>query len=234
MNQIKSVLLPGSFFEDDYVNKTKYLLSNEIDTIYLFDHSINPVSRNLGIYDLVDGVAKLNHIVNGEKKLGVCVLNVNARNFSTLFSSYISNFLEIKKFKLGIGSGDDKYETRNNHSNNFEEVINDIKSNKNFKKNNVQLFVGGNSKEKIDLVLKHSLGINQWLGTMEDFQSKFSYYKQIKNPLGELSVCLRDNHFENLDNDMFYERIYILKDSNSEIFYKTIDNILKWISSVMN
>jgi|TARA_B100001093_G_C26774919_1_gene991892 hypothetical protein len=227
MNQIKSVLLPGSFFEDDYVNKTKYLLSNEIDTIYLFDHSINPVSRNLGIYDLVDGVAKLNHIVNGEKKLGVCVLNVNARNFSTLFSSYISNFLEIKKFKLGIGSGDDKYETRNNHSNNFEEVINDIKSNKNFKKNNVQLFVGGNSKEKIDLVLKHSLGINQWLGTMEDFQSKFSYYKQIKNPLGELSVCLRDNHFENLDNDMFYEKIYILKDSNSEIFYKTIDNILK-------
>ena len=227
MNQIKSVLLPGSFFEDDYVNKTKYLLSNEIDTIYLFDHSINPVSRNLGIYDLVDGVAKLNHIVNGEKKLGVCVLNVNARNFSTLFSSYISNFLEIKKFKLGIGSGDDKYETRNNHSNNFEEVINDIKSNKNFKKNNVQLFVGGNSKEKIDLVLKHSLGINQWLGTMEDFQSKFSYYKQIKNPLGELSVCLRDNHFEKLDNDMFYERIYILKDSNSEIFYKTIDNIFK-------
>ncbi len=227
MNQIKSVLLPGSFFEDDYVNKTKYLLSNEIDTIYLFDHSINPVSRNLGIYDLIDGVAKLNHIVNGEKKLGVCVLNVNARNFSTLFSSYISNFLEIKKFKLGIGSGDDKYETRNNHSNNFEEVINDIKSNKNFKKNNVQLFVGGNSKEKIDLVLKHSLGINQWLGTMEDFQSKFSYYKQIKNPLGELSVCLRDNHFENLDNDMFYEKIYILKDSNSEIFYKTIDNILK-------
>jgi len=227
MNQIKSVLLPGSFFEDDYVNKTKYLLSNEIDTIYLFDHSINPVSRDLGIYDLVDGVAKLNHIVNGEKNLGVCVLNVNARKFSTLFSNYICNFLEIKKFKLGIGSGDDKYETRNNYSNNFEEVINDIKSNKNFKKNNVQLFVGGNSKEKIDLVLKHSLGINQWLGTMEDFQSKFSYYKQIKNPFGELSVCLRENHFKNLDNDMFYEKIYILKDSNSEIFYKTIDNILK-------
>ena len=39
---------------------------------------------------------------------------------------------------------------------------------------------------------------------------------------------------ENLDNDMFYEKIYILKDSNSEIFYKTIDNIFKWISSVMN
>ena len=58
MNQIKSVLLPGSFFEDDYVNKTKYLLSNEIDTIYLFDHSINPVSRDLGIYDLVDGVVE--------------------------------------------------------------------------------------------------------------------------------------------------------------------------------
>ncbi len=227
MNQIKSVLLPGSFFVDDYVNKTKYLLSNEIDTIYLFDHSINPVNRNLDMYDLVDGVAKLNHIVNGEKNLGVCVLNVNARKFSTLFNNYICNFLEIKKFKLGIGSGDAKYETRNNYSNNLEEVIKDIKSNKNFRKNNVQLFVGGNSKEKIDLVLKHSLGINQWLGTIEDFQSKYSCYKKIKNPIGELSICLSDNHSKNLHSDMFYEKIYILKDSNSEIFYKTIDNILK-------
>ena len=227
MNQIKSVLLPGSFFVDDYVNKTKYLLSNEIDTIYLFDHSINPISKNQGMYDLVDGVAKLNHIVNGEKNLGVCVLNVNARQFSTLFKNYICKFLEINKFKLGIGSGDDKYETRDNYSNNFEEVINDIKSNKNFKKNNVQLFVGGNSKEKIDLVLKHSLGINQWLGRIKDFQSKARYYNQIKNPVGELSMCLRDNHSVNLDKDIFYEKIYILKDSNSEIFYKTIDNILK-------
>ena len=77
MNQIKSVLLPGSFFEEDYVNKTKYLLSNEIDTIYLFDHSINPVSRNLSMYNLIDGVVKLNHIVKGEKNLGVCVLNLS-------------------------------------------------------------------------------------------------------------------------------------------------------------
>ena len=130
MNQIKSVLLPGSFFEEDYVNKTKYLLSNEIDTIYLFDHLINPVSRNLSMYNLIDGVVKLNHIVKGEKNLGVCVLNVNARQFSTLFYNYIYDFLELKNFKLGIGSGDNKYETRNNYSNNFEEVINDIKSNK--------------------------------------------------------------------------------------------------------
>ena len=227
MNQIKSVLLPGSFFEDDYVNKTKYLLSKEIDTIYLFDHSINPVSRNLSMYNLIDGVVKLNHIVKGEKNLGVCVLNVNARQFSTLFYNYIYDFLELKNFKLGIGSGDNKYETRNNYSNNFEEVINDIKSNKNFKKNNIQLFVGGNSKEKIDLVLKYELGINQWLGTIEDFQSKSSHYKQIKNPVGELSICLRHNNFENFDNDIFYEKIFIVKDSNTEIFYKTIDNILK-------
>ena len=227
MNQIKSVLLPGSFFADNYVNKTKYLLSKDIDTIYLFDHLNNPVGKNLVMYDLIDGMTKVNHIVNGEKNLGVCVLNINAREYSFLFSNYIFNFLEIKNFKLGIGTGDDKYETRKNYSNNIEEVINDIKSNKNFTKNNIQLFVGGNSKEKIDLIKKHSLGLNQWTGKLEDFQSKAYQYKQIKQPVGELSMCLKDENSQNIENEIFYEKIFIIKDSNSEIFYKTIDNIFK-------
>ena len=227
MNQIKSVLLPGSFFADDYVNKTKYLLSKDIDTIYLFDHLNNPVRKNLVMYDLIDGMTKVNHIVNGEKKLGVCVLNINSREYSFLFSNYIFNFLEIKNFKLGIGTGDDKYETRKNYSNNIEEVVNDIKSNKNFTKNNIQLFVGGNSKEKIDLIKKHSLGLNQWTGKLEDFQSKAHHYKQIKQPVGELSICLKDENSQNIENEIFYEKIFIIKDSNSEIFYKTIDNIFK-------
>ena len=227
MNQIKSVLLPGSFFEDDYVNKTKYLLSKDIDTIYLFDHLNNPVRKNLVMYDLIDGMSKVNHIVNGEKNLGVCVLNINAREYSFLFSNYIFNFLEIENFKLGIGTGDDRYETRKNYSNNIEEVINDIKSNKNFTKNNIQLFVGGNSKEKIDLIKKYSLGLNQWTGKLKDFQSKAYYYKQIKQPVGELSICLKDENSQNIENEIFYEKIFIVKDSNSEIFYKTIDNIFK-------
>ena len=227
MNQIKSALLPGSFFADDYVNKTKYLLSKDIDTIYLFDHLNNPVKENLIMYDLIDGMTKVNHIVNGEKNLGVCVLNINAREYSFLFSNYIFNFLEIENFKLGIGTGDDRYETRKNYSNNIEEVINDIKSNKNFTKNNIQLFVGGNSKEKIDLIKKHSLGINQWTGKIQDFQSKAYYYKQIKQPVGELSICLKDESSQNIENEIFYEKIFIVKDSNSEIFYKTIDNIFK-------
>ena len=227
MNQIKSVLLPGSFFADNYVNKTKYLLSKDIDTIYLFDHLNNPVGKNLVMYDLIDGMTKVNHIVNGEKNLGVCVLNINAREYSFLFSNYIFNFLEIKNFKLGIGTGDNKYETRKNYSNNIEEVINDIKSNKNFTKNNIQLFVGGNSKEKIDLIKKHSLGLNQWTGKLEDFQSKAYQYKQIKQPVGELSMCLKDENSQNIENEIFYEKIFIIKDSNSEIFYKTIDNIFK-------
>ena len=227
MNQIKSALLPGSFFADDYVNKTKYLLSKDIDTIYLFDHLNNPASKNLAMYDLIDGMTKVNHIVNGEKNLGVCVLNINAREYPLLFSNYIFNFLEIKNFKLGIGTGDDKYETRKNYSNNIEKVINDIKSNKNFTKNNIQLFVGGNSKEKIDLIKKHSLGINQWTGKLEDFQSKASHYKQIKQPIGELSICLKDENSHNIETDIFHEKIFIVKDSNTEIFYKTIDNIFK-------
>jgi len=36
------------------------------------------------------------------------------------------------------------------------------------------------------------------------------------------------------DSKLNYENIYVLKDSNREIFFKTIDNIFRWINTVMN
>ena len=114
MSKIKSVLLPGSFFKNDYVEKTKKLISLGIDTIYFYDHKVNPVDNNLEVYQLIDGLYKLYDIVKNEISLGVCVLNINSRPHQTLFEDYINKFLDIKNFKLGIGTGDNKYEKRMN------------------------------------------------------------------------------------------------------------------------
>ena len=227
MSKIKSVLLPGSFFKNDYVEKTKKLISLGIDTIYFYDHKVNPVDNNLEVYQLIDGLYKLYDIVKNEISLGVCVLNINSRPHQTLFEDYINKFLDIKNFKLGIGTGDNKYEKRMNFSNNIEEIINQVQSSKKFESNNTQLFIGGNSKEKLNLMKKYELGINQWMGNKRDFKEKELIYSQIKNPIGRLSICSNIDNPIIIESNLSYEQIFVLKDSNNEIFYKTIDNIFK-------
>ena len=44
-NQIKSVLLPGSFFNIESKRKIQYLNQKEINTLYLFDHTLNPLNK---------------------------------------------------------------------------------------------------------------------------------------------------------------------------------------------
>ena len=41
MKQINSVLLPGEFFKNNFLEKTQKLMSLDIDTVYLFDHGKN-------------------------------------------------------------------------------------------------------------------------------------------------------------------------------------------------
>ena len=227
MNKINSVLLPGSFFKYDYIEKAKKLISLEIDTIYFYDHSVNPVDKNLEIYKLIDGIYKLYDIVKNNISLGVCVLNINSRPHQTLFEDYINKLLDIKNFKLGIGTGDNKFEKRINFSNNIDEIINEVISSKKFESNDTQLFIGGNSKEKLSLMKKYALGINQWMGTKKVFEEKEFIFNQIKNPIGRLSICLNPDNPIIFESNLSYEKIFVLKDSNNEIFYKTLDNILK-------
>jgi len=234
MKQIKSVLLPGEFFKNDFIVKTEKLMSLDIDTLYLFDHGKNPSGRDLDVYELIDGIYKLNEVINGQIRLGVCVLNINARPFQELFDKYIYAFLEIKNFKLGIGTGDDKFEKRPNFSNDIEEIINKIVDSKMFKQNNINLFIGGNSEKKLKLIKNYSIGINQWMGTKKLFEEKESMFTQIDNPRGNLSLCLKADSPNFFDSELNYESIYILKDSNREIFLETIDNIFRWISTAMN
>ena len=225
--QINSVLLPGEFFKNNFKEKTEKLMSIDIDTCYLFDHGVNPASKDLDVYEFIDGIYKLNEVIDGQFRLGLCVLNINARPYKELFEQYIYKLLEIKNFKLGIGTGDDKFEKRPNFSNDIEKIINEIVDSNKFKQNNINLFIGGNSEKKLKLMKKYAIGINQWMGTKNSFEEKESQFTQIKNPRGNLSLCLDVNNPVFFDSKLNYENIYVLKDSNQEIFFKTIDNIFR-------
>ena len=227
MKQINTVLLPGEFFKNNFKEKTEKLMSIDIDTCYLFDHGVNPASKDLDVYEFIDGIYKLNEVIDGQFRLGLCVLNINARPYKELFEQYIYKLLEIKNFKLGIGTGDDKFEKRPNFSNDIEKIINEIVDSNKFKQNNINLFIGGNSEKKLKLMKKYSIGINQWMGTNNSFEEKESQFTQIKNPRGNLSLCLDVNNPVFFDSKLNYENIYVLKDSNREIFFKTIDNIFR-------
>ena len=227
MKQINSVLLPGEFFKNNFKEKTEKLMSIDIDTCYLFDHGVNPASKDLDVYEFIDGIYKLNEVIDGQFRLGLCVLNINARPYKELFEQYIYKLLEIKNFKLGIGTGDNKFEKRPNFSNDIEKIINEIVDSNKFKQNNINLFIGGNSEKKLKLMKKYAIGINQWMGTKNSFEEKESQFTQIKNPRGNLSLCLDVNNPVFFDSKLNYENIYVLKDSNREIFFKTIDNIFR-------
>ena len=227
MNQINSVLLPGEFFKNNFLEKTEKLISKKVDTVYLFDHEKNPANKNLDVYKLTDGIFKLKEVVDDQFSLGVCVLNINARPYQELFDEYIFKFLEIENFKLGIGTGDDKFEKRNNFSNDIEKIIYEIVNSGKFKKNNIRLFIGGNSEKKLKLIKKYSIGINQWIGTKNLFKEKEFMFDQIKNPKGNLSLCSKADSPNFFDSKLNYEKIHVLKDSNREIFFETIDNIFR-------
>ena len=227
MKQINSVLLPGEFFKNNFKEKTEKLMSIDIDTCYLFDHGVNPASKDLDVYEFIDGIYKLNEVIDGQFRLGLCVLNINARPYKELFEQYIYKLLEIKNFKLGIGTGDDKFEKRPNFSNDIEKIINEIVDSNKFKQNNINLFIGGNSEKKLKLMKKYAIGINQWMGTKNSFEEKESQFTQINNPRGNLSLCLDVNNPVFFNSKLNYEKIYVLKDSNREIFFKTIDNIFR-------
>ena len=227
MKQINSVLLPGEFFKNNFKEKTEKLMSIDIDTCYLFDHGVNPASKDLDVYEFIDGIYKLNEVIDGQFRLGLCVLNINARPYKELFEQYIYKLLEIKNFKLGIGTGDDKFEKRPNFSNDIEKIINEIMDSNKFKQNNINLFIGGNSEKKLKLMKKYAIGINQWMGTKNSFEEKESQFTEINNPRGNLSLCLDVNNPVFFDSKLNYENIYVLKDSNREIFFKTIDNIFR-------
>ena len=224
MNKKNSLLLPPQFFENDVHKKLNYILQFKIDVLYLFDHLKNPIDATKPTYKLTEEVFNLYEKVNNKIKIGVCVLNVNTRYLGKLLKDILEPLLELKSISLGLGTGDNKYENHNFlYENNIEDIICYILENKNFIHNESQLFLGGNSKEKLDLVKKYNLGINQWMGLDSNFIKKQNVYNHLLKPVGSLSRCI--THENQLEFD--YEKIHILKDSNLKIFQESIDNIFK-------
>ena len=221
-----SILLNGSFFEEEYQKKIDKLNNLEIKTVYVFDHSINPEIKKLPVYKIMDALSKLDKYERNFQ-IGSMVLNIRKREINELMENYLNPLLEIKNFNLGIGIGDDKYEIQKDiYDNNIEEVIKKIIANKNYEENNVNLVIGGSSQKLNALALKYGLGTNQWEGDIINLLKKIEVHSKAKSKELNVSYCTKDLSFDGktISQDNF-EIIYVLSEKKS--FNKQIDEIEK-------
>ena len=221
-----SILLNGSFFEEESQKKIDKLNNLEIKTVYVFDHSINPEMKNLPVYEIMDALSKLDKYERNFQ-IGSMVLNIRKREINELMENYLNPLLEIKNFNLGIGIGDDKYEIQKDiYDNNIEEVIKKIIDNKYFEENNVNLVIGGTSQKLYELALKYGLGINQWEGNITNLIKKIETNSKDKAKELNVSYCTKDLSFDGKTiSQENFEIIYVLSEKKS--FNKQIDEIEK-------
>ena len=221
-----SILLNGSFFEEEYQKKIDKLNNLEIKTVYVFDHSINPEIKKLPVYKIMDALSKLDKYERNFK-IGSMVLNIRKREINELMENYLNPLMEIKNFNLGIGIGDNKYEIQKDiYDNNIEEVIKKIIANKNYEENNVNLVIGGSSQKLNALALKYGLGTNQWEGDIVNLLKKIEVHSKAKSKELNVSYCTKDLSFDGKTiSQENFEIIYVLSEKKS--FNKQIDEIEK-------
>ena len=221
-----SILLNGSFFEEEYQKKIDKLNNLEIKTVYVFDHSINPEIKKLPVYKIMDALSKLDKYERNFQ-IGSMVLNIRKREINELMENYLNPLMEIKNFNLGIGIGDDKYEIQKDiYDNNIEEVIKKIIANKNYEENNVNLVIGGSSQKLNALALKYGLGTNQWEGDIINLLKKIEVHSKVKSKELNVSYCTKDLSFDGKTiSQENFEIIYVLSEKKS--FNKQIDEIEK-------
>ena len=221
-----SILLNGSFFEEEYQKKIDKLNNLEIKTVYVFDHSINPEIKKLPVYKIMDALSKLDKYERNFK-IGSMVLNIRKREINELMENYLNPLMEIKNFNLGIGIGDNKYEIQKDiYDNNIEEVIKKIIANKNYQENNVNLVIGGSSQKLNALALKYGLGTNQWEGDIINLLKKIEVHSKAKSKELNVSYCTKDLSFDGKTiSQENFEIIYVLSEKKS--FNKQIDEIEK-------
>ena len=221
-----SILLNGSFFEEEYQKKIDKLNNLEIKTVYVFDHSINPEIKKLPVYKIMDALSKLDKY-DRNFKIGSMVLNIRKREINELMENYLNPLMEIKNFNLGIGIGDDKYEIQKDiYDNNIEDVIKKIIANKNYEENNVNLVIGGSSQKLNALALKYGLGTNQWEGDIINLLKKIKVHSKVKSKELNVSYCTKDLSFDGKTiGQENFEIIYVLSEKKS--FNKQIDEIEK-------
>ena len=225
MNKEISVLLPGSFFDEGYKIKLEYLSLHNIQCVYLFDHSINPSDDRKSMYEIKKAITLIQESNKYLFKLGLCVLNINKRKINLLFSEYINPMLEINNFRLGFGTGDNRFERdKLEYSHNLDSIIYDLVNQYTFSLEGKNLFVGGTSQKKLDLVKKYSVGINQWFGDEKTLISLFDNIGNTKPSLGRISHCQNINKRNSALHSNF-EQIFVLKDSNTLNLNSQLDKI---------
>ena len=222
----KSLLLNGSFFEDEYFKKIDKLNNLEVISVYVFDHYQNPEIKGNPVYEIKEAINKLDK-VNKNFEIGSMVLNVRKRKKDILFDDYIYPFMEIKNFNLGLGIGDERYEKQSYiFKNNIEDIISEIKSNKIYSENKINVIIGGNSKLFIDLSLNYSIGLNQWQGSLENLNKKIDSFKKSNMNISNLSYCTKNLKFSGKEFIENIEIIYVL--SEKKTFKDQIDDINKY------
>ena len=219
MNQNKSILLPGSFFSRNLKEKIEILSNKSINAIYFYDHKVHPVDESLSVYKIPQDIIYLNKALNEKFKLGLCVVNLNLRSVEDLFKNVLDPISLMPNFSLGVGFGDSRYSNQNLFMNDSEFIIQKIINNYEFK----NIFIGGNSSKVIEIANNFELGMNQWLGTNQQFQNKVLNYQNYSSPRGVLSKCINYNSEKEIKSS--YETIFIIKDVNLKIFNETIDSI---------
>ena len=222
----KSLLLNGSFFEDEYLKKIDIINNLEIKSVYVFDHYQNPEMRSKPVYEIKEAISKLNEI-NKNFQLGSMVLNVRKRKKDILLNDYIYQFMEIKNFNFGLGIGDEKYEKKNKiFENNIEDIICEIQNHKIYDANKINIILGGNSKFFIDLSLKYSIGLNQWQGSLKNIDNKIELFEKSKINESKISYCTKNLKFSAKESNTNIEIIYVL--SENKTFKDQIDDISKY------
>jgi len=231
-NVKNSILLPGSFFDDQWESKI-YLIQEKINcnTIYFFDHTVNPVNSSSSVYNQFEAIQKVLEYKK-DIRLGTLVTNLKRRSAYEICSSLRHIVSSTDYFDFGIGIGDDKYEKSiDTDYTNIHESIELILNSFNFDKESLSMFIGGTSEYVSSIAAKHDLGINIW-NKNEDYVSKKFKEFETKNR-GRNSFTVHQGSLENKGNTPKYceEIIFVTKDSSFDEFTKQLDSIKGWIET---
>jgi len=227
-----SILLPGSFFDDQWKSKI-HLVQEKINcnTIYFFDHSVNPVNSSSSVYNQFEAIQKtLDYKKN--IRLGTLVTNLKRKSADEICSSLRHIVSSTDCFDFGIGIGDDKYEKSLNIDYiNIHESIELILNSFNFDKESFSMFIGGTSEYVSSIAEEYDLGINIW-NKNEDYVSKKFKEFGTRNR-GRNSFTVHQGSLETKGNTPKYceEIIFVTKDSSFDEFTKQLDSIKGWIET---
>ena len=225
----KSILLPGSFFEERWQTKIDLIaIENRYNTIYFYDHDVNPVNKNLPVYAQYEAINKVQDH-NADLRLGTLITNITRHSLDKICTS-LNNFLLMSKgFDLGIGIGDDMYEAKSKQNDlDIKATIDGILSNFIFDNNDLSIFIGGASDYVKGLAVQYDLGLNLWNRNPKYIEKVFKELGKKDNGRNSFTVHQDLIHTRGSPPSYCEEVIFVMKDSSFDEFIKQLDSIKGW------